>query len=112
MLDFRLRFLSFAQVLDSIIETPGVQGSHPQGVQILSLPWRGTGAAEPLLAQPQVHARSFRYSFYSGRCQFFEYLLGLFVVLFMESACAELEILDRRLKQRLKLPRLSYMSTH
>jgi hypothetical protein len=30
----------------------------------------------------------------------------------MESACTELEILDRRLKQRLRLPRLSYMSTH
>jgi hypothetical protein len=66
MLEFRLRFLSFVQILDGIIKTPGVQGSHTQGVQILSLPWRGTGATEFLLAQPQVHARSFRYSDYSG----------------------------------------------
>jgi hypothetical protein len=54
-----------------------------------------------------VDTRSFRYSCYSAECQLFEYLLGFFEILFLESARAELEILDSRLKQNLRTPTFS-----
>jgi hypothetical protein len=107
MLEFGRRFLSFVQVLDGIVKAPRVQGSHPQGVKILSFPRWGAGATEFLLAQPQVDARSFRYPRYSAGCQLFEYLPGFFVILLLESARAELEIPDRRLKQSLRLSALN-----
>jgi hypothetical protein len=58
-----------------------------------------------------VDERSFRYPCYSAGRQLLEYLLGFLKILFLESACAELEIPDRGPKQNLRLSALGRLRT-
>jgi hypothetical protein len=58
-----------------------------------------------------VDERSFRYRRYTAGRQLLEYPLGFLKILFLESACAKLEIPDRCLKHRLRLPALGRLRT-